>query len=468
MRISHSWKPIDDLPDKAANLSDGELIALKRVWERQRDELRDGGNLDEFTQRLHREWAIETGIIEDVYTLDRRVTRALIERGIEAALIPRGTSGPDNVKVARIIQDHYETLEGLFDFVGGQRQLSTSYIKELHAALLRNMDTHTVVDPQGQAFEKPLEKGAYKIQPNSPTRADGAVHQYCPPEHVASEMDRLIEMYRQHEAAAIPVEVEAAWLHHRFTQIHPFADGNGRVARALASLVLIKDGWFPLVIDRDDRARYIDALEKADQGDLRGLVDMVVESQRKAVIKATEVALEVKPATTIEQAIEAVRNRLVLRGALPLKEWLAAEDVARNLVSESQNRLLALASQLRKHLAAADVLEIATGGAASQAVLSLPASFGHVKANGFEAGAGILLKIQQGHDLGIYFYSIGPRFRGLIHAVGYFLPEGGQIQPLHHGFLINYEEDSSSAQQRFAPWLEEVIKQGLDAWRRTL
>lgn len=291
MRISHSWKPIDDLPDSAANLSDGELIALKRVWERQRADLQAGGTLDEFTQRLHREWSIETGIIEDVYTLDRGVTRTLIERGIDAALIPRGTSGPDNVRVARIIQDHYETLEGLLDLVGGQRQLSTSYIKELHAALLRNMDTHTVVDPQGQAFEKPLEKGAYKIQPNSPTRADGAVHQYCPAEHVASEMDRLIEMHRQHADAAIPVEVEAAWLHHRFTQIHPFADGNGRVARALASLVLIRDGWFPLVIDRDDRARYIDALEKADQGDLRGLVDMVVESQRNATIKATGFAL---------------------------------------------------------------------------------------------------------------------------------------------------------------------------------
>lgn len=49
-------------------------------------------------------------------------------------------------------------------------------------------------------------------------------------------------------------EVEAAWLHHRFTQIHPFQDGNGRIARLLASLVFIKAGWFPLVVTRDDRA----------------------------------------------------------------------------------------------------------------------------------------------------------------------------------------------------------------------
>ena len=52
----------------------------------------------------------------------------------------------------------------------------------------------------------------------------------------------------------VPVEVEAAWLHHRFTQIHPYQDGNGRVARALASLLFIKAGWFPVVVTRDDSA----------------------------------------------------------------------------------------------------------------------------------------------------------------------------------------------------------------------
>jgi hypothetical protein len=51
--------------------------------------------LGEFEKRLRREWAIETGIIEDVYTLDRGVTRILIEKGIDAALIPHGTARSD-------------------------------------------------------------------------------------------------------------------------------------------------------------------------------------------------------------------------------------------------------------------------------------------------------------------------------------------------------------------------------------
>src|SRR4029077_20167961 len=126
--------------------------------------------------------------------------------------------------------------------------------------------------------ERALDKGQYKTQPNSPTRPDGSVHEYCPPEHVASEMDNLITMYHRHEERGVPPEVEAAWLHHRFTQIHPFADGNGRVARAISTLVFIKAGWFPLIVKREDWTRYVEALERADRDDLRLLVALFVEA----------------------------------------------------------------------------------------------------------------------------------------------------------------------------------------------
>jgi Fic family protein len=133
--------------------------------------------------------------------------------------------------------------------------------------LLRNVD-------------KRLEKGRYKTAPNSPTRPDGSVHEYCPPEHTASEMDELMRMHAAHEAQHVPPEVEAAWLHHRFSQIHPFTDGNGRAARAIASLVFIKAGWFPVIVKRDHKPRYIEALETADKGDLKPLVALFVSFSR--------------------------------------------------------------------------------------------------------------------------------------------------------------------------------------------
>src|SRR5205823_3083536 len=105
-----------------------------------------------------------------------------------------------------------EVLESLFEFVKGQRTLTVGYIKEIHAALLRNQESYGAVDSSGKVFPKILEKGKYKTEPNSPTRPDGEIHEYAPPEHAASEMDRLVEMHSMHQD--IPVEVAAAWLHH--------------------------------------------------------------------------------------------------------------------------------------------------------------------------------------------------------------------------------------------------------------
>jgi hypothetical protein len=139
----HKWHPITDFEQDPKTLTDGELGPLARVWARQKNELIERDVLAEFEKRLRREWSIETGIIENVYTLDRGVTCTLIEKGIDAALIPHGASDRDGTLVARIIQDHYDALEGMFDFVGGTRELSTGYIKELHAALLRNQNTYT-------------------------------------------------------------------------------------------------------------------------------------------------------------------------------------------------------------------------------------------------------------------------------------------------------------------------------------
>ena len=85
-----------------------------------------------------------------------------------------------------------------------------------------------------------LTKGARKTQGNYPVQG-GDTYTYGPPGHVASEMDRLIDLYSCHVRNGVSSEVLAAWLYHGFAQIHPFQDGNGRVARVLASLILLKD-----------------------------------------------------------------------------------------------------------------------------------------------------------------------------------------------------------------------------------
>ena len=265
--VTYIWNPdggITDFEVEAAALSASEIPGIKAVWDDQRARLRGTSQLSDFTQKLSREWAIETGIIENLYQLERGVTQTLIERGFQAELIGHGDTNKPREYVIQLLRDQQDALEGVFDFVASRRSLSASYIKELHAALLRSQ-THTEgVDALGRHIEVPLVRGDWKTQPNSPTR-EGVTFGYCPPEHVASEIDRLIKLHLEHEKAGVTPEVEAAWLHHRFSQIHPFQDGNGRVARALASLVLVRGGLFPLVVTRDDKTAYLDALKMLTQ-----------------------------------------------------------------------------------------------------------------------------------------------------------------------------------------------------------
>lgn len=289
--MSQKWQPIQDYESDPSRNEISELRALSNLWQDHRFELERLDSFKEFKERLHREWAIETGLIERLYYLDSGVTELLIEKGIRVELIPNGNS--DSLEnVVKMIKDHESAIDGIYDFVKAHRQLSTSYIKELHSLMTRHQETCEAFDQFGRSISVPLLRGTYKITPNNPERKDGNIHYYCPPEHVTSEMDRLIELHRRHNENKISPEVEAAWLHHRFSSIHPFQDGNGRVARAIASLVFIKAGWFPIVVRNRDRYAYIDALECADRGSLKELIQLFSDLQKQHILNALMTANE--------------------------------------------------------------------------------------------------------------------------------------------------------------------------------
>jgi len=74
-----------------------------------------------------------------------------------------------------------------------------------------------------------------------------------------------------------PVET-AAFLHHGFVQIHPFIDGNGRVARLLTNLYLIAQGYPPIVLKFGDRGKYYRYLKSADAGKLEGFANFIAKA----------------------------------------------------------------------------------------------------------------------------------------------------------------------------------------------
>ncbi len=270
------------------------LEGIKNSWASLSDSLKHSSLLNEFRERLDREWSIETGAFEKVYELDRGVTITLIEQGFKAELIYHGATNKPVDFVVNVLRDQYEAIESIRDFVARKTPLTTSYVKQLHALLLSSQsETDAVVlgaserEP-ARYIKIPLLKGEWKQQPNSPDR-DGVKYEYCPPVQVASEMDRLIRLANEYDSSGVSPDMLAAWLHHRFAQIHPFQDGNGRVARALASYVFLRAGLFPLIIQRNEPA-YIPALEKADNGDLSPLIDLFGAIQRQYFLKASQIS----------------------------------------------------------------------------------------------------------------------------------------------------------------------------------
>jgi len=272
-----------------------ELLAaidgLRRVWA---DSLAVATpqEVEEARKRTLRRHAIETGVIERLYDVDWGVTEALVAEGL--TLDVAGSQGGLTEDTLAVIRDQYSALEYLAEAARGDNGLTLHFIRELHVLITRHQQTYDGQDQFGRVVAQALPHGRWKEHPNSVRREDGSTMQFVPPEHVQSEIELLLGEYEA-GTSAHPL-VRAAWLHHRFIRIHPFADGNGRVARALTLLVLLQARYAPLVVDRRQRSDYIAALDTANDGDLRPLVRFFARLERIALTSALTRPVEVVPA----------------------------------------------------------------------------------------------------------------------------------------------------------------------------
>ena len=484
----YKWKPIEDLHEHWADMASSELQSLASIWIEQSSRLSSSETLKLFNEKLRRQWAIETGIIENLYSIDRGTTRLLIEQGVEASLIPHGATDKPADLVVSIVKDQEEALEGLFDFVTGTRELSTSYIKELHQVFTRHQDRIRAMDTLGKMTHVTLIRGDWKKLPSNPTRPDGDLHEYCPPEQVSSEMDRLIAMHKRHSMDRVSPEIEAAWVHHRFTQIHPFQDGNGRIARALASLVFIKTQWFPLVIDRDTRGEYIAALEDADLGNLQILINVFVRIQKKAFIKALSISEDVlKHTNTIAQVIDSAKDRLKARVEQRTVERQRVFDLSHTLENIAWERFHNVANTLEKELKSisnkyfviVDRSDIGNDYWFKIQIVEIAKTFEYyADTRTYRSWVRFKIKEERQTEIVLSFHALGVEFLGIM-AVSAFLiyrdmnenhelTVDGPYPVCKEIFQFSYNEDKRSLSSRFEKWLQDMIIFGLDEWRRQL
>jgi hypothetical protein len=238
--------------------------------------------------------------------------------------------------------------------------------------------------------------------------------------------------------------------------------------------VFIKVGLFPLIVDRDQWVRYVEALEKADDEDLRPLVALFVEAQRAVLIQASDVAYEVQPISSAIEAIAAARYRLLQRGILPLKGWHAATETADRLREYAGRRLRAISDRLAREIGSLGkgfsfpVIAGTHAGSSDQRTKIVQEPDESADFNEYKATLQLALNAGREDSLMVTFQATGPRFRGIIGVLAYLSIQG--VEPIQIGssFQINYEEEFAHAQSRFSPWLEGTIVEALNQWRRTL
>jgi Fic family protein len=172
------------------------------------------------------------------------------------------TGDPHLVEVLGLHQAH------LF----GKQLASDFHRRKLPLRELDIRDLHRFAVPQER------HRGSYR---SIAVTIGGATHRPPDPLDVPRQMRDLVEYLNRQEANPI---LEAAVIHSWLAAIHPFEDGNGRVARLMANIVLLRAGWPPLIVRDADRGQYLDALAHSDEaGDLLPLYELFVKSVRRGL-----------------------------------------------------------------------------------------------------------------------------------------------------------------------------------------
>lgn len=137
-------------------------------------------------------------------------------------------------------------------------------------------------------FTLPLESlgGMYRTDK---VTISGSSHEPPPYYEVPRQMQELV-VWINHAHA--PAPLAAAVVHSWLTVIHPFHDGNGRMARLLANIVLMRARWPPLVVSFTDRLQYLDALAASDDGgDILPVYELFLKSVERSLKDLEDPAL---------------------------------------------------------------------------------------------------------------------------------------------------------------------------------
>jgi Fic family protein len=213
-------------------------------------------SLKNIKENLTLEWTYNSNSIEG-NTLTLQETKMVIEEGFTI----KGKSLREHFEAV----NHHDAIEFVESLVSKDHKISNMDVLTIHSLVL-------------QKIEKEFA-GRYR---NAGVRISGA--NFVPPNalKVDAYMTDLIDWLNE-DSILINSVVKAAIFHHRFVWIHPFFDGNGRTVRLAYNLYLMKLGFPPAIILKNDRKKYYDSLNKANNGDYSKLVLLVLQALERSM-----------------------------------------------------------------------------------------------------------------------------------------------------------------------------------------
>ena len=146
-----------------------------------------------------------------------------------------------------------------------QAPLTQNFIRTLHKTLLREDYTVYRTLPGGVQTSYVVHAGRYKTRPNSVITRYGDRFEYASPEETPALMTDLVDWYNEAERSGklTPIEL-AAIFHYRYIRIHPFEDGNGRIARLMVNYILCRHNYPMIVVRSRKKKEYLEALHNTD------------------------------------------------------------------------------------------------------------------------------------------------------------------------------------------------------------
>ncbi len=222
-------------------------------------------------QKLQLDWNFHSNSIEG-NTLTMTETKQLLYYGFTA----KGKPLNDHKEM----EGHAKVLKKMEEIIHEDLLLTESLIKEFHALIL-------MPDYQNSK-EKDVEinPGHWKKQPNYLLTPTGERLDFSSPELVPAQMNELInwannylhqnklKYYNTKKYKLHPLKV-ACGFHKRFIDIHPFGDGNGRMARILMNLILMQQGYMPAIVYLEQRQEYYTALNTSTFEDISPLAEYI-------------------------------------------------------------------------------------------------------------------------------------------------------------------------------------------------